>query len=500
MKVLLDPVYTNNPGHCASNVKFKKLVEHVLSKRKDVFFYWLVPAEGSCWHAEMDWYPQHPNIRYLPYPYNRDRQREYQRLDRIMDDYLSFYGTLWDWDVMVTNRTSLTPNLKAMAIKRGRSNQLWTKQIFLIEDMPIMSFKTKLGSFNFEDQQDMQTLLGYLCADDVVISAFWEKDLILKTAKDYITPAKIRQLGKKITESSAIKFEKTELKTKASIMRMLNGERPFTAGYIGRMVASSRPNEIFQLMQKNWIMHAGTGKEKLRFLASTQSRSNGRINVPPFVEVKSLPREGFWDLCRNEIDVYLFMSKEEDYSMSLVEPLTLGCPAILIRADWSIGTVGPEYPFYVDNFKEAYALLRAFYDDYPRMYAKFAEWSRGHFNALMMARNEVYIGDLFERFLTRWEGEEAKSIENGYYAANAVVQLIAKRAVKPGTEVIVDDQIRQLQEAGELKFLAEKLDFEFRDGVVNGYQTDWYMIKMGLRAHGFRDAGTQTGHFIKGES
>ncbi|HEY0820495.1 MAG TPA: hypothetical protein VGD46_17035, partial [Rhizobacter sp.] len=271
MKLLFDPVYTNDPGHCASNVKFRKLANQVLAERPDAFIYWLVPAEGSAHCKGMEWFPDHPRIRYIPYPYNRDRQREYQRLDRVYEDLISFYGTLWDWDVLVTNRTSLTPNLKSMAVKRGRRNLLWSKPIFLIEDMPIMSFKTKLGDFNYEDVQDLQTLLGYMAADDVVISAFWEKDLILKIARDYLQPARVRALDKKITESSAIKLEKTELKTRASIERMLHRERPFTAAYIGRMVASSRANEIFELMQKNWIMHGGS--KPLRFLASTQSQS-----------------------------------------------------------------------------------------------------------------------------------------------------------------------------------------------------------------------------------
>ena len=50
MKILLDPIYTNDPGHCASNVKMKKIVEYTLKEREDVFFYWLVPD----WTAEED--------------------------------------------------------------------------------------------------------------------------------------------------------------------------------------------------------------------------------------------------------------------------------------------------------------------------------------------------------------------------------------------------------------------------------------------------------------
>lgn len=503
MKVLLDPVMTNDPGHCASTVKMLKLVKHVLAQRSDVFFYWLVPAEGSAFDKGMDWYIQHPNVRYVPYPYNRDRQREYLRLDRVYEDYVSFYGTLWDFDVLVTNRTSLVPLLKLMMTKRGRTKLAWSKQVFLIEDMPIMSFKKKLGTFTHEEVQDLATLQGYLAADQTVISAFWEKDLILRTAREHLLPAKVRALGKSIIESSAILLEKVGLKTKAAIEPMLKGERPFTCAYIGRMVASSRPNEIFELMQKNWILHAG--RKQLRFLASTQSQVStgdgagavkraGRIMIPDFVEVKSLPREGFWDLCRNEIDVYLFMSKEEDYSMSLMEPLTLGTPAILIRDDWSEGTVGKDYPFFVDNFPEAYGLLRAFYDDYPAMYKRFVEWSKTHFEPMMLKRNEVYIGTLFADFLARYEAAERDALDQGCYADNEVVQLIAKL----GDDVVVDDAVRELQKAGKLKFLAEKLEPEFRDEVVNAWQTDWYRVKMGLRAAGFRDASTTTGHFTRG--
>lgn len=491
MKVVLDPVMTNDPGHCASTVKMLKLVKHVLATRQDVFFYWLVPEEGSVHHKGMDWYPQHPNIKYVPYPYHRDRMREYQRLDRQYEHLMSFYGELWDAEVIVTNRTSLIPFIKLMALKAGRTNLMWTKRVFLIEDMPIMGFKSKLAISAFEGVQNRATIEGYLAADYVAVSAFWEKALILKEAKKYFMPAMLRQLEKVLVESSAVKVESTGLKTKASIQRMLDRGRQFTAAYIGRMVASSRANEIFELMQKNWIVRPN---DKVRFLASTQSQSTGRVYVPDFVDVKSLPREGFWELCRNEIDVFIFMSKEEDYSMSLIEPLTLGCPAILIRAEWSIPTVGAEYPFFANNFTEAYALLREFYEDYPRMYKKFAEWSKTHFQPLMQERNKVYIGDLFEGFMDQQFALEADAVKAGSYANNEVVKLLVEYA-KGSDELDIFPAIEILQKEGKLKFLAEKLDPEFKDKVVNAWQTDWYCLKMGLMCHGFRDASTKAGHF-----
>ncbi|HEY0819793.1 MAG TPA: hypothetical protein VGD46_13500, partial [Rhizobacter sp.] len=73
---------------------------------------------------------------------------------------------------------------------------------------------------------------------------------------------------------------------------------------------------------------------------------------------------------------------------------------------------------------------------------------------------------------------------------------IAKRAA--GGEVEVERMVRELQAEGQLKFLAEKLEFDFRDSVVNAWQTDWYIFKVGLRCAGYRDASVLTGHFTKG--
>lgn len=500
MKVLLDPIYTSDPGHCASNAKMKKLVEYILSKRQDVFFYWLVPSGVT--NEEMEWYPKSPNIKFLPYPYSQDRVKEYMRMYKELESLIAFDGQLWDIDLIVTNRTTMVPTMKALMIKIGCTRAQWSKKVMVIEDMPLMSFKELLALSN-DDAQNLQALAGYVSADVTAVTSYWEKGEILKSGRDYLAPAQLRKLSKSMIESCSLLIEKTQLKSKASIEKMLKRERPFTMAYVGRMLQSqTRIPEIFQIMETNWILRSGEDSSNLRCIISTVSKNSGRVKykdqpgIPSWIEVLRPTREGFWDLFQNDVDVYLFMSKEEGYSMSLMEPLLLGCPAILIRDNWSVGSVGPDYPFFVNNQKEAYGLLRQFYDDYPAMYKKFAVWSKQYFEPMMLERNKDYVCYVFENQLNKWEAdfkEYAEYAKNG--DCNEIVRLLSEGS--PET-INIFESIRRLDDEGKLNHLAAKLDPEFREKVRLGFQTDWNAFRLALMAKfGYRDSCVEVGSLTR---
>jgi len=398
-------------------------------------------------------------------------------------------------DVLLTNRTSFVPHIKMMMTRSGRKGLDWSKRVFLIEDMPIMSFKKKLGDAVYPVEQDLVTLLGYLSSDRVAISAFWEKREILEVARHLFMPSLVRQIDEKMVETTSTKAATMlKLRPKAAVQSLLAGERPFTVGYVGRMIVDSRATEIFKLMNKKWMVSG----QKMRFYASTVSFSTGRVKVPHCVEIHRPSRERFWELVHEEMDVFIFMSKEEDYSMSLMEPLILGCPCILIRDKWSLASVGSDYPFFVDGFTEAYQMLHAFTVDYAGMYEKFAHWHRTKLQPLMRLRDRVYLPDIFMEQVTQWRSGHRAWTELASVTDNSIVQLIAnttRKTVKPFDMLGV---VEELGAKGKLSFLAKKIgNGNFNQRVRARWQTDWGYFRLGLLALGYKDAGVEPGTMVR---
>lgn len=506
MRIYLDPIYTGRPSHCASHAKMKKIVLHMLQRLPDLIFYWQRPPGLD--EEQLAAYPVSDRIRFVEYPYvTIDRLREYLRIDRVFYDNLNFQGIFWDVDMVITNRAQMVPIMRALMNKPGRTAMLWSKRIFLIEDMPMMDFKLTVP-LSAPEEQTLQALIGYATANVTAISAFWEKDFILQAAREYLSAGMVRRIRDRVFESSPVLVEKTGVKTKAVIEQQLKGERAFTMAFCGRMTHATRSEDIFSLMGKHWIMRGGKTDRPVRCIASTQSAVKpnadgsinraGRVNIPSWVEVKNLPREGFWQLMQEEVDVLVFLSPEEDYSMSLMEPLILGTPAVLIDCRWSRPSVGDDYPFFVKTLAEAYAMIKAFYDDYPAMYAKFVAWSRGSFQKLMSERNSTYVPLLVEQECARWRDDftaavpKSKSLNN-----NEVVNLLDEYGTENGGEMTVWPAVEALEKAGKLQSLLLKTTQHFLASRKLTFGTDWNLFRLGLMAKGWVDASTTVGHMRK---
>lgn len=502
MRLYIDCIYTQRPTHCASHAKMRKIVSYLLERVPDLQVYWQRPPELD--EEQQAAFPASDRIQFIEYPYiTVDRLREFLRVDRVLYDNLNFQGKFWDTDILITNRSQMVPILKALMNKPSRHHMQWSKRIFLIEDMPMMDFKMTVP-VSAPEAQNLQALIGYATADTTAISAFWEKRFILQEAKLKLAPAVVREVEKRVVESSPVLVEKTGLKTKATIEAQLKGERPFTMAFCGRMTQATRSEDIFSIMGKQWIARAGA-KRKVRCIASTQSvvkpdatgrvSRAGRVAIPEWVEVKNLPREGFWQLMQEEVDVLCFLSPEEDYSMSLMEPLILGTPAVLVDCRWSRPSVGEDYPFFVKGDAEAYAMIKAFYDDYPAMYAKFAAWSRGTFTKLMHERNATYVPYLVEREAQRWHAGFAEAVgKSRSLQDNEVVNLLDQHGRDHGNELVLWDAVHTLDKAGKLNHLATKTGQRFLESSKLTFGTDWNIFRLGLMARGWRDASPKVGH------
>ena len=116
----------------------KNCVTHLMQHIPDLYVYWFVPAEMT--DEERDWLPASERILYIPIPYFKDRYKEYWHASEEYRRNVAFSGEYWDVDIAITNRTTLVPFLR-WAMHRPGGMIAWSKRVFLIEDMPIMSFK-----------------------------------------------------------------------------------------------------------------------------------------------------------------------------------------------------------------------------------------------------------------------------------------------------------------------------------------------------------------------
>ena len=144
LKFLVDCVVTSSPSKCSSTVIFKTAVERLLAERNDVFFYWLIPS----WLSEDDkeFYPKDPRVKYLPTDQSKDRVREYLTLPRPLYEAVTFYGPCWDFDILLTMRTGLVPQLRLLMNSPRTHQKWWAKEVWLIDVMPLLKFKkTEIG-------------------------------------------------------------------------------------------------------------------------------------------------------------------------------------------------------------------------------------------------------------------------------------------------------------------------------------------------------------------
>lgn len=500
MKLYFDCVYTQRIGHCASFAKMKKIAKHLLAWREDIFIYWQIPVMDAA-SEDRKHLIEDDRIKYIDYPYQvHDRLKEFMRADNGLFERLYFQGECWDADMVITNRASLVPLMKSFMYRPGTRCNLG-KRVFLIEDMPMMDFKLTVPISN-RQTQPVQTVAGYLAADAVAMSAFWEKSYVIDEAKEYFSPSAIKQLREKIIESSPILLEKMQFKTKSTIKKMIDGERPFTPAFCGRVTSGTRSEEIMELMEKFWIFN--NGERQVECIASTQSIVKykadgsvdrvGRVNVPATVKVKNLPREQFWEMMQKQVDVLVFMSPEEDYSMSLVEPMTLGTPAILIDCRWTRPTFGDDYPFYVKNMQEAYALLIQFFEDYPRMYAKWYEWSKNVFEPMMMERNKTYVCYMVQAELEKLEHDQINHPAlGGRMKENEAIVAELLKFYQKHKRASIFEIINHPDMDEVFRGIKVKTSDEFQSNLKLTFGTDWHFYKMGLLAHGLKDASTKLG-------
>lgn len=486
MKLLFDPVFTNDPAFCSMTWKMQNAAKFLVDQRDDVFIRFALPGDidGNKWDISGDWLFKHPRVEYFTVPTYNDRMREYYRFAPELENAIKFWGDWWDNDIIVTARIPMVPIMKP-AMTAMRFNRPYAKQIVTVEDMPILGFKKCVAQCQPE-MQDRSTVMGYAQADLASFMSFWEKDAMLRVARGFLAPSEVQRISKHSINSSPIRVEPVKAKSADLLHLVATHEKAFTVGYTQRYEKMHRrSDDIMDIFEKQWIFHGG--KKKMRFVST--SNSKGGMKDSKFIEFLRPPREEFWRMMREEVDVILVMSIDDAYPLSLIEPILQGTPAIVLDVPYARATLTPDYPFFIKNEIEAYGLVKAFHDDYLGMYAKFEEWLRNKYDPLMQERNKSWFPQQLLDFCNGWDLDMESRLALSERVNAAVDPLVEAYP----DELTIHDAFKDLHKAGKIGHLANEIGTEAKTS--NSFTASWneYRLRL-IHHHGYKDASINPGH------
>lgn len=494
MKILIDPISTNDPPFCSAHYKMQLLMKYALDQREDLFFYYMIPdperSHGS-FQDDDGWLLQHPRVRYLPYATDSDRMREYARVPPDLEQAVAFNGPYWDWDVIITGRSTQVPTLRTWMTRSGRS---WQRGAIIEDEFPIMSFKSRVNQA-FPWSQDLQALNGYLASDKTLMFSMSSKEQILKTAREWLAPSKVRALDERITPCVPRMFDNLQTKPWDYVNKVATGDKPLTVGYTQRLSGIvERKDDVLDTFLR---LYAKEGN-RIRLIVTSNSRVVDRYqNHPQFghVQIHRAPRDEFWRIMREEADVVLTASPDEDYPLSLIEPVTLGVPLIALDAPYVRPTFGKDYPFIVSNAKQMYGMVKAFMSDYAGMYETFTTWFDNWFRPEMARRNDLWFPLIVLDFLDRFQdSRRQKMLGNDNRVVSQILGWVAEKGC---SEFTFDEVLSDLDARNEISHLYDtfKKHYLQKSFSLSPNFND-YRVPL-IEKHGWEDASTTVGHLRK---
>ena len=479
MKVLFDCVLTaKDPAKCSTTWQFFYMAEKLLELDPNLYIYWGVPND----YLGDEFYPKNERIKYFPISYSVDRMKEYQRLQPEMIKAISAHGDFWDWDVLITVRSPLVAQMRTIGNSVRSTGIEKLRKIVVIEDMMVCSKKPTVA-LSSKVTQDMQLLVSYLASDVVVIPAFHEKKWALELAREYLSFSQVRELGKKLLEVSHVTLGiydyglKKELYKKGDI---------FNLAFVGRLEkVDNKLAYINKVFENQFIL----GKNRVNAFVCTVT-PNEKIFDTEIFPILHPKRDEFWNICKTGMDLCIGYTVDTELNLSKLEPLLFGVPLIINKADWSIGMLGEDYPFFCNNETECYGWIEKFKNDYEGMYAIFSEWYENWFIPTYKEREEkAGMYNVIFKEITSFR--ENLSVLSEARRDNIVVKGLAK--VDWGNGLSIFDAIKQahVDDVGAMKSKVNK--DQFNDlGLV--WATDFKAYRDTLiHYYGFEDAGVETG-------
>ena len=242
-----------------------------------------------------------------------------------------------------------------------------TPRLFLgLEEMPVFSFHQNIA-WASGGNMDLPSLAAYQSANGVLVSNLWPKEAIEQIARRWLAPSKVRELMPAIHECLPVKLERLHVAP-----RPMDGQ--LKVAFCGRMTGTRNFAEVVELFAKQFAYPLGKSGVEVKFIISTNSESDGAAahGDISFVEVQHNDRAKFHELLK-DVHVAVKLSAVEEFSLSAYEPLLFGVPLIVFDRPWT-SFLGGDYPFRMQGFTQAYAMVSEFANNYAATYERFVQW------------------------------------------------------------------------------------------------------------------------------
>jgi hypothetical protein len=487
MRILIDPVTTNDPEYCSAHYKMQLLTRHLVDAIPNCFVYYVLP-EPQPWEVNHEWLFQHPNVKYLTIKQTRDRMKEYHRFSEAREHLYAYNGFIWDWDVVVTGR-SLIPSVARAWMTRNNAHA--SRMVIIEDEFPIMSFKKRVA-LPSPDSQDFDALSNYLAADKTYMFSMASRGMLLTEARKWLAPSVVRQLEKKIVSATPIQFATPTPKSMDYVESVATGKKQFTCALTQRLSGKiDRRDAVLEAFEKEWIRY-GTTQSRIIVTTNSPTVVEAYKDKKPFAEFMRCNRELFWKIMKEEADVCFSCSTDEDYPLSLLEPLAMGVPAVLWKAEYVPATYGESYPFIVSTDIQMFGMIQAFKDDYKGMYARFLDWFNGWFVPTMSQRNDLWFVPQVVADVKVHDQRLATALQDK--ADQSVVSLLDKWGREHGNEIRFGDALVDLEKQGKVAHLGD-LYHRNREMISYAMGTSWNTYRQGLiHSCGWVDASQETGH------
>jgi hypothetical protein len=318
------------------------------------------------------------------------------------------------------------------------------------------------------------------------------RGMLLTEARKWLAPSVVRQLEKKIVSATPIQFATPTPKSMDYVESVASGKKQFTCALTQRLSGKiDRRDAVLEAFEKEWIRY-GTTQSRIIVTTNSPTVVEAYKDKKPFAEFMRCNRELFWKIMKEEADVCFSCSTDEDYPLSLLEPLAMGVPAVLWKAEYVPATYGESYPFIVSTDIQMFGMIQAFKDDYKGMYARFLDWFNGWFVPTMSQRNDLWFVPQVVADVKVHDQRLATALQDK--ADQSVVSLLDKWGREHGNEIRFGDALVDLEKQGKVAHLGD-LYHRNREMISYAMGTSWNTYRQGLiHSCGWVDASQETGH------
>lgn len=406
MKILIDPLYTNRSLlRCATNFVFKKTAEYMLRELPGSSVYYVVPdTEYENNSFIIDDKFDIEGVVCRKQECYRDRYKEYFYLKRAWVDDFAFWGECYDWDVLLTARSTCIPMIRMLTEK---SHSRPSRKVVIFDPLPLLDFKRTV---DIGGDLRLQTLAGYMNSDLVAVNTGHERSGVLAAARELLSTAAISRLQEKLVVKYIAPIQREE-KPDAKREWFIKTD-PFKLVYTQRLDKSERrPEDAFDAMMYAFVTRDGIKTEAYtNTAAGIEDGDFVHWNDHKYsqIDMYQPKRQEFYEKLK-VAHVFVSFSIEEGLPLSLYEAITHGVIGVVAREPWSEDMFGKDYPWLVSNPEEATHKIRWIKDNREQAYDMFLDWYWNKFKKTHDSRGD-FLPFLRDRIL-EWEKSTKETIQ-----------------------------------------------------------------------------------------